>query len=150
MRLEINLVDIETQLVGIDGILAAGNTILIPVITGGQQTVKFVIENMLPFQGEVAIAITISSVVVEIEMVLAQIAGKIQAVLLIDLVTDIEVEIIEGSPAILVLRGQLRQQPVRIRSPASKTKGIFILLNPPFAAEKADQQSSPSHPGHIL
>ena len=150
MRFEVKLVDIERQFVGIDGILGAGNAILIPVITGGQQAIKFVIENMFPFQREVAIAITISGVVVEIEVVLAEVAGKIEIILFIDLMADIEIEIIEGSPAVLVLRGQIGQQPIRVGRPASQYKGGFVLYDRTFYVETAGQQSDTGRAGNIF
>src|SRR5258708_24413587 len=73
-----------------------------------------------------------------------------KVVLLIDVGTDIEVEIIEGSRVIFVLRGQMGQQPVRIRSPASKNKGSFILYDRALDVETAGQQSDTGRAGDIL
>ena len=50
-------------------------------------------------------------------MILTQIARQVEVVLLIDLMADRQIDIIEGSPAILILRRQILEKPVRIGGP---------------------------------
>src|SRR5882757_8812448 len=127
MRREIELVDIEAQLIGIDRVLGTGDIVLIAVVPRRDQAVKFIVENMFPFQTYVLVTIPIGGVVVEIEMVLAHVAGEIKAIFFIDLVADVEVDVVEGSPAVFILVGQTRQQPVGIGGPASQDKRGLIL-----------------------
>src|ERR1700738_1798521 len=96
---------------------------------------------MFPFQREIFIAIPIGGIVVEIEVILAQVTRKIEAILLIDLMADIEVEIVERSPAVLILVGQISQQPIRIGGPASQNEGGFIFYERAFYIKTAGQQS---------
>ena len=137
MRLEIKLVDIESEFVGVDGIVGGGNIILIPVIPRSHQAVKLVIENMLPFEGDIAVAIAIGCVVIEVEPVLAQIARKIDAIGLTDLMADIEVDVVKRSPAVFVLIGQLSQQPVGVGGPAAQDKGGLVLCQRSFNVKTA-------------
>ena len=150
IRFEVQLVNIETQLICIDRIFIAPYAVLIPVIARSHDTVEFVAENMLPLQGYILIAIGIGGVVVEIEVVFAEIARKIEVVLFIDLMTDIEVEIIEGSPAIMVLGRQILQEPVGIGRPAAEDKRGLVLDQRALYIQPARQQADTGRAGEVL
>ena len=62
----------------------------------------FICEIMLPFDIHIPVAVFISCVIVQIKAVAAQIAHYIQGILCIDDVTEVQVAIIEISPAVTV------------------------------------------------
>src|SRR5215472_2348927 len=83
VRPEIELIDIEAHLIGIDQVVCTGNRVLIAVITRGNRAVQPVVVNMFPFKRNVAVTVTVRGVVVEIEMVFAKVACEIEAILFI-------------------------------------------------------------------
>ena len=102
IRLQIGLADLVLQLVTIDGIEVAADVILVIVNAGRQDAEKLIVENMFPFYDRIFVAIFISSVPVEPEIIIAYISGQINIVFSIDGVADVQVGIVKRSQAVAV------------------------------------------------
>src|ERR1700729_587469 len=74
---QIVLVYIKRKFIRRLGDRLAGNTIVIAIIARRKRAVQLVVENMLPFQGEILVPVSIKGVAVQIEPVPAQITGDI-------------------------------------------------------------------------
>ena len=66
---EICLGDIEVELIGIYGIISAGNTILVIIIPCQYNSIKFIVKNMFPFQVDIFVLITVKRIAVKLKAV---------------------------------------------------------------------------------
>ena len=155
IHFQIGLVHIERKFIGVNRILVTGDIVLITVVSGNENRVQFVAENMLPFQGNVLIAVIVKRIAVKVKPVIAQVTRYVQTVLFIKLMADIQVHIIKRCPAVFILRRQSIERPIRQQvvlppminedlSFISGTSSSRRLVNRPIPADPAKSFLFPS------
>ena len=97
------LIKIKCQFVSIYRILLTGNRILITVISGGKDAIKFIIETMSPLNISILVAVFIDSVAIQLKPIVADITCQVYIVLCIYFVADTKIGIIKRSTAVFVV-----------------------------------------------
>src|SRR5258708_19276016 len=89
-----SLIEAVCKNIGVDGVTLTGLGILIMVKPGRSKAIELVVENMFPFQIDIPVAIFIKRIAVEAELVIAEIAGKINFIFNIHLVAYFKLDVI--------------------------------------------------------
>ena len=99
---EVGLADIEAKLESVDGIAGVGNAIVVSVQAGGEKGVRISREEVFPFYVGIPVTVSVGSVVIEIEFVLAGISHEVECIPAVDDVCKPEVGVIKICAAVAV------------------------------------------------
>ena len=100
---ERSLVEAIGEVIGVDGIAFAGLGVLIMVQPDYRQAIELAVKDVFPFQIYIPVAIFVECIAIEPELIVAEISGKVEVVFAVNGMCYVEIEIIKGGTAVLVL-----------------------------------------------
>src|SRR5690606_586422 len=93
--IQVELSDIKIQLEGIHLVCIAVYPVIVIIHSADEGSAQLLVEIEFPLHSKIHVAVSISRIGIQLELVVAEVAGEVEIVSTIDTMADAEVDILE-------------------------------------------------------
>src|SRR5690606_20765346 len=93
--IQVELADVKIQLKGIYLVCIAVHSVVVFIHSANKGSAKLLVEIEFPLHSEIHVAVSISGIGIQFELVVAEVAGEVEIVRAVDAMADAEVYILE-------------------------------------------------------